>query len=147
MGARDDRNPLHIPTSGVIDSGDLRGVYLPAAGTASALISAYKGKSGSRDAETGVTWSRGMPYICFSSDRGPDIISVLRRIGDDGIYGFLPPRDAGDTLFMYVKSSCSRRAWAVVRAIKGDDDQEEDDQSPDACDDAADAEGTDDDDA
>ena len=130
-------NPLGIPTAGTIPDGDLRGVYLPAPGTASALIDAYRGKSGSRDAETGVTWSRGTPYIGFSSDRGPDIISVLRRIGDDGIYGFIPPRDAGDTLFMYVKAGCSRRAWAVVRNIRGADDASGDDQLDDAGDEAS----------
>ena len=139
------KNPLGIPVGGWIDSGDLRGLALPTVGTAGALIEAYRGKSGGRDAETSVTWSRGEPYIRFSSDRGPDVISVLKRAGDEGIYAFTPPEDGGDTLFLYLRSEVARRAWAVVRAARGGDAQDEGDPTDDAGDEPASADDTDED--
>jgi hypothetical protein len=135
--AKDKRNPIGIPTGGWITEGDLRGLALPATGTASALIELYRGKSGGRDAETSVTWCRGEPYVHFSSDRGPDVISVLKRAGDEGIYAFVPPTAAGDTLFIYLRQERSRRAWAVVRAGRGGEGQDDEDSPADAGDDAA----------
>jgi hypothetical protein len=134
-----DKNPLGVPLGGWHE-GDrfspLRGMAIPTPGTAAALIELYRGKSGGRDAETSVIWGRGEPFIHVSSDRGPDIISILKRIGDEGIHGFIPPQRAGDTLFLYVREGCARRAWAVVRAIRrGDDESDEGEGDPAESDD------------
>ena len=118
MGGRDRRNPLDVPVGGWSTSAGNSEFALPTAGTAEALMELYRGKSGGRDAETSVIWGRGEPFIHVSSDRGPDIISILKRIGDEGIHGFIPPQRAGDTLFLYVREGCARRAWAVVRATR-----------------------------
>jgi hypothetical protein len=132
MGLRDARNPMGVPMAGWITSNGNSEFALPTAGTADALIEIYRGKSGGRDAETSVIWGRGEPYIHISSDRGPDIISILKRIGDAGIYGFIPPQRAGDTLFLYVRDDCSRRAWAVVRSIRKDEGEQDGDPPDDA---------------
>lgn len=128
-----DKNPLGVPLGGWHE-GDrfspLRGMAIPTPGTAAALIELYRGKSGGRDAETSVIWNRAEKYIHFCSDRGPDVVSVLKRIGDDGILAFVPPLEPGDALIMYVKLGCTRRAWAVVRAVKGPIADAEDEDSP-----------------
>jgi hypothetical protein len=135
---KDKTNPMGIPIGGWIDAGDLRGLALPTPGTAAALIEAYRGKSGGRDAETSVLWSRGEPYVHFCSDRGPDVIAVLRRAGDQGIYAFSPPQEPGDTLFLYLRPEVTRRAWAIVRATRGAEEGDDEDQLADAGDEAAD---------
>ena len=134
---RDSANPHRIPVGGWVETGDLRGLALPTLGTAAALIELYRGKSGGRDAETSVTWSRGVSYVSFSSDRGPDVISVLRRAGDEGIHAFVPPQSASDTLFLYLRQESTRRAWAVARASRGGEDLSEEDPQDDAGSDAA----------
>lgn len=128
-------NPLDIPIAGWHGGekfSPLRGMAAPTQGTAAALIEIYRGKSGGRDAETSVIWNRAEKYIHFCSDRGPDVVSVLRRIGDDGILGFTPPLEPGDALIMYIKLSCTRRAWAVVRAPRRGDCGDDDDSDSDA---------------
>jgi hypothetical protein len=130
MAELDKRNPLSIPIAGW-HTGDLKGFAIPAPGSAAALIEIYRGKSGGRDAESSVIWNRAEKYIHFCSDRGPDVVAVLKRIGDEGILAFIPPLELGDALLMYVKNSCVRRAWAVVRAIRQDDAEDEADQAGD----------------
>jgi hypothetical protein len=139
-----DRNPLGVPLGGWHEGerySPIRGMAIPTQGTAAALVELYKGKSGGRDAETSVIWNRAEKYIHFCSDRGPDVVSVLKRIGDEGILAFIPPLEVGDALLMYVKLGCTRRAWAVVRAVKGPIEDPPDDAEPaDACDEREDAE-------
>ena len=139
-----DRNPLCVPIGGWHEGerfSPTRGMAIPTQGTAAALIELYKGKSGGRDAETSVIWNRAEKYIHFCSDRGPDVVSVLKRIGDEGILAFVPPLEVGDALQMYVKLGCTRRAWAVVRAVKGPIEEAPDDAEPaDAGDERDDAE-------
>jgi len=135
MAELDKRNPLRIPIAGW-HTGDLKGFAIPTAGSAAALIEIYRGKSGGRDAESSVIWNRAEKYIHFCSDRGPDVVAVLKRIGDEGILAFIPPLEPGDALLMYVKNSCVRRAWAVVRAIRQDDAEDEADQAGDEPDEA-----------
>ena len=135
----DKQNPLGIPIAGW-HTGDLRGFAIPTKGTAEALIEIYKSKSGGRDAESSVIWNRAESYIHFCSDRGPDIVSVLRRIGDGGILAVMLPNEPGDSVMLYIKNECVRRAWAVVRAVRGDDEEGAADA---ACDEPSEAEATD----
>ena len=110
----------------------------PTAGTSSALIELYRGKSGSRDAETGVIWNRSEKFVHFSSNRGPDIVAVLKRVGDEGIVAFIPPINLEDELILYIKLARTRRAWAVVRVLRAAGETDEDE--PDAGDEQDDAE-------
>ena len=143
--SRDDRNPHGIPHAGW-RTGAMAGMAHPTRGTADALIEIYRSKSGGRDAETGVIWNRAEKFVHFSSSRGPDIVSVLKRVGDDGILAFMPPRDEDleDDLILYIKLDRTRRAWAVVRVARGGEDEAEpEDEAADACDEPADAESND----
>lgn len=126
----DNRNPMGVPIAGW-HTGALRGFAIPAKGTADALIEIYRAKSGGRDAETSVIWNRAESYIHFCSDRGPDVVSVLKRIGDSGIIALIPPMEPGDSLMLYIRNDCTRRAWAVVRAVRGEDDEDPSDQAGD----------------
>ena len=114
------------------------GMAKPTAGTSSALIELYRGKSGSRDAETGVIWNRSEKFVHFSSNRGPDIVAVLKRVGDEGIVAFIPPINLEDELILYIKLARTRRAWAVVRVLRAAGETDEDE--PDAGDEQDDAE-------
>ena len=119
------------------------GMARPTAGTSAALIELYRGKSGSRDAETGVIWNRSEKFIHFSSNRGPDIVAVLKRVGDDGIVAFIPPINLEDELILYIRLDRTRRAWAVVRVLRsGAEEEADEDEAADAGDDADDAEST-----
>jgi hypothetical protein len=121
----------------------MAGMAYPTRGTADSLIELYRSKSGGRDAETGVIWNRAEKFIHFGSSRGPDIVAVLKRAGDDGILAFLPPRDEEleDDLILYIKLDRTRRAWAVVKVARGGEDEcEDEDEAAEACDEPADAE-------
>ena len=121
------RNPLGIPHGGWFPSGhQFRGMAAPTQGTVDALVEIYKGRSGGKDAETSVIWGRTEKFIHISSDRGPDIVSIVRRVGDEGILAFRPPEREGDCLLLYVKLEMSRRAWAVVRANRSAQEEEQD---------------------
>jgi hypothetical protein len=142
------QNLFNIPTAGW-HKGNLAGYAVPTAGTAAALIELYRVKSGGRDAETGVIWNRAEKFVHFSSNRGPDIVAVLKRIGDEGILAFMPPISLEDDLLMCIKTERTRRAWAVVKVLRagGEDEDEEsdsDDLAADACDEPEDEESNED---
>lgn len=134
MGS-DPRNPLDIPIGGWIAKGDLRGYALPTTGTAAALIELYKGKNGSKEAETCVIWGKSDPYVSFTSDRGPDVISVLKRSGDAGIVAFRPITQYDDTLCLYLTRESTRRVWAIVRVGRKSEDGDPTSEAEDEGDD------------
>jgi len=142
----DKRNPMGVPLAEWFprdNSHPFSGMAKPTAGTAAALIEAYRGKSGGRDAETGVIWNRSEKFVHFSSNRGPDIIAVLKRVGDEGVLAFLPPHNLEDELILYIKLERTRRAWAVVRVLRAPGEQPEEDEQADAGDEQDEAESSD----
>jgi len=141
------QNPYNIPTAGW-HTGNLAGYARPSVGTAAALIELFRVKSGGRDAETGVIWNRAEKFVHFGSSRGPDIVAVLKRVGDDGLLAFMPPISLEDDLMLCIKLERTRRAWAVVKVFRGgaeeeDEEQDADDLAADACDEPEDAESND----
>lgn len=141
-----NQNLYNIPIGGW-HTGGLAGYAKPTAGTASALIELYKVKSGGRDAETGVIWNRAEKFIRFGSNRGPDIVAVLKRVGDEGILAFMPPINLEDDLLMCIRLERTRRAWAVVKVLRSgaeDEEPDQDDLAADAGDEPDDEESNED---
>ena len=146
MSRQDKRNPMGVPLAEWFPreiSHQFSGMASPTAGPAACLIELYRGKSGSRDAETGVIWNRSEKFVHFSSNRGPDIVAVLKRVGDEGIVAFIPPISLEDELILYIKLARTRRAWAVVRVLRAAGDDDAEDEGADAGDEQDEAESQD----
>lgn len=99
----------------------------PVPGTAARLIEIYKGKGGGPESESGFTWSKWKDTISFSSCRGRDIAALARRLGDDGISGFMIPSRPDWPIFIDVKPERFRTAAHAFKAAPRADGEADDD--------------------